>query len=243
MTKGVQKSWQELGDEFHMMVGYCIAEWANVEDLLFKICAQCLSCSMERAAIIYFRTPNIDARLTLASELVKTVLPRQQPGTRPHPDVKLWDTLAADFRELLQTRNRLAHHPVMARTNFSVLGSGGAGAGLSLLESWFEIYVSNQERLRGRSKKLKPLIIADLKKHAERTQEIKGQLRSFTEGTLAKHNATYSLKEREPPHPQDPKKGLPAKPWRRRKSSPRDLNSVVLIRLCCRVRNALLIYI
>ena len=32
--------WQALGDEFYLMVGNCITEWANVEDQLFNICWQ-----------------------------------------------------------------------------------------------------------------------------------------------------------------------------------------------------------
>src|SRR6266478_5137133 len=70
--------------DFLMWVGYCITTWADVEEKLFDVVWKCLQCPKEQAAIIYFRTPGLDARVTLADELVKNILP-----TRAAPDAKV----------------------------------------------------------------------------------------------------------------------------------------------------------
>jgi hypothetical protein len=83
---------QTPGDEFLLMVGSCITEWANVENVLFNICWRSIGCAVERAAIIYYRSPSIDTRLNLTDELVRSVLPKPQrrSGGHPHADAKLW---------------------------------------------------------------------------------------------------------------------------------------------------------
>jgi hypothetical protein len=63
------KNPQELHDEFHLMAGQCISQWAFTDSILFLICQRVLGCSTEHAAIVYYRTPTLDARLTLTSDL------------------------------------------------------------------------------------------------------------------------------------------------------------------------------
>jgi hypothetical protein len=98
---------------FLMHPGYCISTWAEVEQKLFEICWKALQSPREQAAIVYYRTPTLDARLTLTDELLRHVLPkRERPnGGHDHPDVMAWDALDKEITELLPTRNRLAHHP------------------------------------------------------------------------------------------------------------------------------------
>ena len=60
----------------HKWVGYCITPWADVEEHLFEICGKALACAKERAAIIYYKTPTVDARLSLTDELARSVLPK-----------------------------------------------------------------------------------------------------------------------------------------------------------------------
>src|SRR5580704_18065915 len=102
------KSGQELGDEFHAMVGYCIAEWASVDDELFQIFRHCVG-PIEQSAIIYYRTPGLKPRLDLTEELVKSVLPKRTKKSGGH------DPAVADFEKLLGTRRRIAHQPIMVR--------------------------------------------------------------------------------------------------------------------------------
>ena len=100
-------------DELHMWVGYSITAWAEVEDGLFELCWRSLGSTKERAAIVYFKTPGTDSRLTLVDELVKTVLPKQEreDGGHHHTDLKAWIKLRDRIKTQLATRRRIAHHP------------------------------------------------------------------------------------------------------------------------------------
>ena len=60
----------EIRDEFHMMIGYCIAEWAGIDDELFRIFQQCTGAKEKQAAIVYYRTPALNVRLGLVDEIV-----------------------------------------------------------------------------------------------------------------------------------------------------------------------------
>jgi hypothetical protein len=170
-------------DEFLMWVGNCITAWAGVEQHLFRICAKSLGTTDKRAAIIYYRTPTLDARLSLTDELVRTVLPKreQQSGGHDHPDVKKWNQLRKDIGSLLPTRNKIAHHPIFPRQ----IDTGGMG----LLDgmTWYEIYVSEAERLRGRHEDTKPLMAPDLSAHRLAVHGITRRLEEFLSDTLPEH--------------------------------------------------------
>src|SRR5271163_2220003 len=111
------KSWQELGDEFHLMVGYCIAAWARIDDELFRIFRACVG-PYKQSAIIYYRTPGLDMRLGLTDELVLSVLPKKdrKSGGHDHPSVKAWKAAKSGFSDLLAIRRRIAHHPAEVKT-------------------------------------------------------------------------------------------------------------------------------
>jgi hypothetical protein len=191
---------QQLGDEFVLMIGNCITQWASVEDELFEVCLACLGCIRERAAIVYYRTPTIDTRLTLADELVRTVLPRRKPRSGAHdpPDLKAWTTIQKDFRDRLRIRGRLAHQPVGQRMRLSAFG---VVIGIPFSESWFEVYVSQNEQLRERSAELQPLKIEDLRTHLADVIRVRDALHRFRHERLAKHVAAFVPPD-PPPNPQ-----------------------------------------
>jgi hypothetical protein len=108
MVDTPQKTTQEVADEFHMMIGYCIAEWARVEDELFRVCHAVLRCPKEQAAIVYYRSPQLRTRLELTDELVRAVLPKHKSGNQPHDDLKFWtDDVLKKINDLLPIRNRI----------------------------------------------------------------------------------------------------------------------------------------
>jgi hypothetical protein len=181
---GSKSKTQEVADEFHMMVGYCIAEWARVEDELFRICHAAMKAPKEQVAVIYYRTPQLDARLTLTDELIRLALPRHKHGHQPHDDLRAWDKVLKQIRDLLPVRNQIAHHPVEWRqmpqyVDISFLDTEP--------ESWFEIYESENERMRGRSKSKSPLKVDDLKQHLRLTNVARGTLYHFYHERFVKH--------------------------------------------------------
>jgi hypothetical protein len=166
-------------DEFFKWVGICITEWSRVEDQLFLICRKCLKTRFDLAAIVYYRTPQLDARLKLVDELVRATLPQRakKNGGHDHPDVKQWISVKAEITALLETRRRIAHHPMTS--------------GLDLETSdgfWIQIAPSFAESLRGKDNKLKPLEQADLEQHAIKLQDVVNQLALFYQHTLPKHS-------------------------------------------------------
>jgi hypothetical protein len=74
-------------DEFYMWIGHCISAWAKVEERLFKICWHSLRAPKTQAAIVYFRTPSLDARLSLVDELVKSALPKPERRDGGHGEL------------------------------------------------------------------------------------------------------------------------------------------------------------
>jgi hypothetical protein len=211
---------QRPGDEFLSMVGSCITEWAHVENVLFNICWRSLGCAADKAAIVYYRSPSIETRLRLTDELVLSVLPKPQrrSGGHRHDDAKLWKSIETDFEELLPIRNQLAHHPItMVQEYFRA----GDPVGTPLSAVWFEIYVSNTERLRDRSSRFKALRLADLHKHLQGVNVLTERLRTFLHWTLEKHvgssplpssplsPAGYPAADRNTKHPRRPKSSPP----------------------------------
>src|SRR6266478_4491999 len=152
-------------DEFYMWLGKCVASWSSVEEHLFTICTLALGTTEQRSAIIYYRTPTIDARLNLADELVKSRLPTKASGDHDHDDVKQWDKLRKDIGSLLSTRNRLAHHPVIGKNIFGATADREAAGMLNQYASWFTSEMSEAEKLRRRSENAKPLMVDDLSHH------------------------------------------------------------------------------
>jgi len=153
--------WRKLSDEFHMIMGYCIAAWARVDDELFRIFQDCMA-NTDQSAVIYYRTPGLDIRLKMVGEVVvTTLLPSwERPGKRD-PRVKEWNAIAKKFGDLLAVRRRIAHHPVMPRQEPRRFGMRFGEAA----PSWYEIYVSQHERLRDSAAKLPPLLVNDLRQH------------------------------------------------------------------------------
>src|ERR1019366_5285477 len=174
-------------DEFYMWLGKCIASWSSVENHLFNICTLCLGATAHQSAIIYYRTPTIDSRLSLVDELVKSRMPAKAPGEHDHDDLKLWDRLRKDIALLLATRNRLAHHPVVGKTIFGRSADPEAAGMLNQYSSWFTSEMSEAEKLRRRREDEKPLMVDDLSYHRMCVEDRIGRLKHFETVTLAAH--------------------------------------------------------
>jgi hypothetical protein len=68
-----------------MKIGDCIAEWAGIDDELFRIFQHCTGAKEQQAAIIYYRTPGLNVRLGLVDEIVRSVSPKLSQGGRTIP--------------------------------------------------------------------------------------------------------------------------------------------------------------
>lgn len=185
-------------DEFYKQIGYCISAWAKVEERLFEICWKCLQAPKEQAAIIYFRTPSLDARLTLTDELVKSVLPKptRKSGGHEAPSVKRWNGLESKIRSCLNIRRRIAHNPVRPNEASFQFDDDDQFKGAGFSFSWYELYVSDHEEARGRDIKPKNLIVTDLIDHELALTRLAVDLKSFCEDVLSKQLPTPSAPSR-----------------------------------------------
>jgi hypothetical protein len=163
-------------DEFHMWVGYCITAWSQVEDRLFQFCWNTLNCEPELAAIVYFRIPGLDGRISLANELVTAVLPSREKknGGQDHPMVKAWSSIIKDTRAMLNVRRRLAHQPVQVLPySYDVpLRCNDPIGPLNRTEYGVLHFTHPSDAERLRDENSAPLYLKDLQVHKARLEQI-----------------------------------------------------------------------
>lgn len=183
MTTTAEKTLHELGNEFYTLMGNAISNWASVEAYLFKICRAALGASSQRTAIVYGRTPTIESRRLLVNNLLETRLPvRQQNGGTEHPDTREWNRLTEAMKNLLPTRNQIAHRPMEPHLDWEEKEDGGVGK----TEMWFAITASEHERARYGGPR-GSLDETDLRNHIRDVWELKEQLADFYVNKLPAH--------------------------------------------------------
>jgi hypothetical protein len=144
-------------NEFYKWIGICIKEWANIEAALYNLCGIVLrKASPEQVAVIFGRTPTIDARLSLTSDLLVTVLQAESPESAE------WKQLLKELRDLLSTRNLLAHAPVEKSQGIAWIETE---EGEELRTSWLSVSTSEADLLRGRA--LNSVSDEQLRHHSE----------------------------------------------------------------------------
>lgn len=165
-------------DEFYRLIGMCIAEWAHIENYLVAICWKCLKTRIDLTSIVYYSTPQLDSRLRLVGELVHATLPARtrKDGGHDHPDVKAWNAIGHDLKDLLSTRRRVAHHSVTASLDPHL----PERLNVQLEQSF-------TEGLRPSKGQQDPLSRDDLSRHLAEVQAVKARLIAFFETVLPKH--------------------------------------------------------
>jgi hypothetical protein len=140
--------------EFYEWIGHCITAWSSVDVRLFEITHLVMECGYEHVAIVYYRTPSLEAGISLANEIVRSSLPPREPpnGGHVHPLVKEWDAIIKDIRELMPQRNIIAHSPVREhrRTTFGNVASEAEFGQIE--EVWIESYPVHHEMARPETK-------------------------------------------------------------------------------------------
>lgn len=166
--------------EFHLAIGKCISAWAWVDEGLFQLFAACVK-PRTQAAIIYYRTPGLEVRLGLTDEIVRSVLPKpgRKNGGHDHQHVKEWAVLRNEIQKLLETRRRVAHHPVHVSFWGVEEDETGKVSDVDLDATSFEIYVSAHERDRNPAKEWNALSIGDLNEHHTAVRAMEEKLDQF----------------------------------------------------------------
>jgi hypothetical protein len=90
-------------EEFFAAFGYAITRWAHVDRSLFHFCRFALSTTVEKMAIVFYRSQTIGDHLTLVDSLLKVSLSKRR--------LKQWDHIYKMTQKHLPFRNELAHNP------------------------------------------------------------------------------------------------------------------------------------
>ncbi len=163
-----------------MWLGYCIANWAKTEEVLFHVFWKCLQAPQDHAAIVYYRLNTVSARLDLTNELVLSVLPKHKSGKQPHLSAREWATIRNEIYSHLAMRRQIAHQPVAIRDERFVIQEDSGGFGEVYGEAWAELHKSKGETLRKNSKDgSKPLRLRDLKRHRSEMERMRWSLYKF----------------------------------------------------------------
>jgi hypothetical protein len=167
----------EERDAHLLGIGRAITEWAEIQDELFHIVHRILECRSEHAAIVFFRTPTFEGRLSLAEELLKTVFPQtaDKPGSHDHPGFVVWMDIAKAIRAEIPIRNRLAHQPVRLH-----LGDDRKD---ELAGAFHATTTSYPEHLKKKGMD-EPLTTKDIRAHIGRISDFATRLLAFRSGPL-----------------------------------------------------------
>lgn len=100
-----------LEDDTYHWIGRCIARWGYVDNALFDISAWALRCHEEIAAVVYYRTPSLDARISLVNDLIEArfIPGGLKNGEHAPPLLKAWRKLKKRLEEK-EFRNFIAHN-------------------------------------------------------------------------------------------------------------------------------------
>jgi hypothetical protein len=199
-------------DEFHMWLGYCIANWAKVEDFLFVLFWAALQGPKEQAQLLYYRNNTFGARLGLTDDMVRLALRSYQRG------VSDWETLRKEIEALSKTRNRLAHHPVAFRDERVVIDEDSGGFGEVYGVAWAESFVPEGERMTRKKYQKQVLKLGDLRLHRVETEFIKARLGQFLNAMLL--GPPLPQPEQSNPHKEAAQPRKPKTPRRERRQRP-----------------------
>jgi hypothetical protein len=134
------------------------------------------------AAIVFYRTPTLDSRMTLTTELLHSWFPKP-PGSHGHPLLKEWLSLRARMTDLIPYRNLMAHHPIDMTGEkdyeFKHLSDGNIELIPVDIKSHFKVETSKSEIRRGRIHTIKSLKDAEMPSHYKTILELHKDIRSF----------------------------------------------------------------
>jgi len=163
--------------KFYSLIGYSITRWAHAEAAVYHLCRLCLGSSERLAAIVFYRTPSLDGRLQLVSEMIPAALELDDAEAKKNPLVREWLEILKAMNDQKQVRNHLAHQPVTSRMNASISLSDPAR---NRVESFVSVPQSPQEALRRRASRVE-VRAEELEPHYRAVEAATGRLWSLYE--------------------------------------------------------------
>ena len=159
----------------HLWIGRCISEWAAIEEVIFDVFCIALNTDTRLAAIVFYKTPNMQSRVTLTTELIEAITP-VQPGRHHHPLRKQWDSITKLISGLIPIRNLMAHHPI---DSVAAPSSTGSPSVSNFDGSLYKIETSKSEKLRGKSGSIKSIRESEMPLYYDKVRNVHTELINF----------------------------------------------------------------
>jgi hypothetical protein len=157
--------------EFFYWLGNCVNRWAYVDRQLFHICRFALKVDDRQASLFYYKDRSFDNRVRFVEEAVRILI---DPPIFGH----FWQPLRKKMKDLVATRNIIAHHPAMRYA--------AAKDGKPYYE--WSIHIEPYERLLGRDYPglmgKDAIRVDDLKEHAAAVDKLYIKLSEFLHRVL-----------------------------------------------------------
>lgn len=169
----------EAETAFLRAVGLCITQWAFIDRMLFRLFRQGIGAPTHRAAVAFYDQYSINSHVRQVDALLNGLLEGGE-----HKDLRQWwKELHEKIKELLPTRNVIAHQPVRR------IGTHDGRKAVYVYGIYMEPYQRYlKKQLRGLKGK-EALGTEDLIIHAEAVEVLEFELVSFTKevvGTFAR---------------------------------------------------------
>jgi hypothetical protein len=120
---------REQMERFFFLVGYAITRWGHVDRALFDFCRFALGTTEEKAAVVFYASPNIGNHLVLADGLMSLSVNNRL--------LKRWKAIVKMADEHLPFRNELAHNPPVQAIH--IIAGGNPKFPIPPPKSWWEI--------------------------------------------------------------------------------------------------------
>src|SRR5262249_37853070 len=87
-------------------VGKIITKWANIDRQIFEIFEWCLNATLEKSALIYYKSRQINDHIVLTNDFMKI--------SASDEHFARWDNARQITVRLLHVRNNIAHNPALS---------------------------------------------------------------------------------------------------------------------------------
>ena len=186
-----------MSNAFFANIGYAITRWAHVDQHLFDFCHFALNTSERKAALVFYRSPNLSEHLVLTDILMRESL-RKKP-------LEEWTTIKAAIDRLLPFRNQLAHDPPLQHAMITASLPGTPESEKVPIQQWWELRTAD---IKVHHKKAPPKA-ADVAAISGHTAEVVGLLAQMRKlkASLPKRPLKFSEQSRQGQSPKTAQSG------------------------------------
>ncbi len=185
MTKKPLMTHTVEAQKFYAALGQCITIWSHIEGKLFLISNLALMSDEAIAAIVFFRTPSLDGRISLTNDLVNQRLQPEplRPGQHPPRLLKRWSKIHTKLKSNIRFRNYIAHQP--DRLDIETLWAIARARGATISEFdqiYDEATVIKQHHADNarRPLEIKKVTLSDMETHVETMSSAYEALNEFS---------------------------------------------------------------